>query len=229
MNDRISYLSAQSAKGIDVALMGEEIGYSVDQLMELAGLSVAEMIKCHYGDEKQKVLVVSGPGNNGGDGLVAARHLTEFGYKVCVYYPKPTDNALYTRLLRQLSNYNISILESQQPVFREFDVIVDAVFGFSFKGKPRDPFKDVLQGMYGSGIPVVAVDIPSGWDVDAGPTDHCKWMPDSIVSLTLPKQGVKEFKGVHFVGGRFVPKLLKERYQLTLPIYAGTKQSVRVT
>lgn len=58
------------------------LGFSIDQLMELAGLSVASSILAEYPPSKYgKILIVAGPGNNGGDGLVAARHLYHFGYK----------------------------------------------------------------------------------------------------------------------------------------------------
>lgn len=69
------------AKAVDEELMGP-LGFSIDQLMELAGLSVASSILAEYPPSKySKVLIVAGPGNNGGDGLVAARHLYHFGYK----------------------------------------------------------------------------------------------------------------------------------------------------
>lgn len=58
------------------------LGFSVDQLMELAGLSVASSILAEYPPAQYpRILIVAGPGNNGGDGLVAARHLYHFGYK----------------------------------------------------------------------------------------------------------------------------------------------------
>ena len=62
-----------------------ELHFSIDQLMELAGLSVASAIACEYAPRRfPRVLVIAGPGNNGGDGLVAARHLTHFGHTVQV-------------------------------------------------------------------------------------------------------------------------------------------------
>ena len=61
------------------------LGFSVDQLMELAGLSVASAVRAEYPPAScARVLVIAGPGNNGGDGLVAARHLHHFGYAVAV-------------------------------------------------------------------------------------------------------------------------------------------------
>lgn len=69
---------------IDKELMGP-LGFSIDQLMELAGLSVACSLAEEYPSVKfPRVLIIAGPGNNGGDGLVAARHLIHFGYEVQV-------------------------------------------------------------------------------------------------------------------------------------------------
>lgn len=73
---RMKYLKQDEAINIDQELFNE-YGYSVDQLMELAGLSCAQSIYNHY-KKDGKVLIISGPGNNGGDGLVCARHLKLF-------------------------------------------------------------------------------------------------------------------------------------------------------
>ena len=75
----MKYLNQQEAQKIDQELFNE-YSFSVDQLMELAGLSVAVAICKAYprGSCQPKILVCSGPGNNGGDGLVAARHLKMF-------------------------------------------------------------------------------------------------------------------------------------------------------
>ncbi len=77
-----SYLGQRDAQLLDEQLM-QSPGFSVDQLMELAGLSVAEAVwRARPPSKWKRVLVVCGPGNNGGDGLVAARHLFHFGYDV---------------------------------------------------------------------------------------------------------------------------------------------------
>lgn len=70
--------------------------FSIDQLMELAGLSVSQAVyKVHPPSKGRNILVACGPGNNGGDGLVAARHLHHYGYKPFIYYPKRSKNELY--------------------------------------------------------------------------------------------------------------------------------------
>jgi NAD(P)H-hydrate epimerase len=96
------------------------------------------------------------------------------------------------------------------------DVVLDAIFGFSFKPPVRAPFNAALPLISRSGLPIVSVDIPSGWDVEGGPDadagsgtagGHGRLVlyPDVLVSLTAPKEGVRKFAGRHFLGGRFVP------------------------
>ena len=87
--EEVSYLSQSDAAAVDAALMGPQLGFSLDSLMELAGLSVAAAVEEVYPrDRFGRVLVLAGPGNNGGDGLVAARHLRHFGYAPVVCLPR---------------------------------------------------------------------------------------------------------------------------------------------
>ncbi|BBN00433.1 pyridoxamine 5'-phosphate oxidase [Marchantia polymorpha subsp. ruderalis] len=239
--DSISYLSQADAAAIDELLMGP-LGFSVDQLMELAGLSVASAIAEVYGvNEHPRILVICGPGNNGGDGLVAARHLHHFGYKPSIVYPKRTDKPLYHGLVTQLESLSVPFLsEADLPhhLKDDFDIVVDAMFGFSFKGKPRPPFDTLLQrlqvsndsGAEDAGVPfVVSIDIPSGWHVEEGDTEETGLMPDMLVSLTAPKKCAKHFRGAHhFLGGRFVPPAVVEKYGLQLPAYTGSSMCVRI-
>lgn len=107
---------------------------------------------------------------------------------------------------------NITTLEPSQSVdslrdaLSSSDVILDAIFGFSFKGPVRAPFDAALPLLSESKLPIVSVDIPSGWDVEQGNAEGVGLDSDVLVSLTAPKEGVKAFKGRHFLGGRFVPK-----------------------
>jgi NAD(P)H-hydrate epimerase len=93
-----------------------------------------------------------------------------------------------------------------QEALSNADVVLDAIFGFSFKGPARAPFDSALPLITQSRRPVVSVDVPSGWEVDGGRAGGVALEPDVLISLTAPKEGVKEFKGKHFLGGRFVTK-----------------------
>ena len=93
-----------------------------------------------------------------------------------------------------------------QNALKETDVILDAIFGFSFKPPVRTPFDAALTLISDSKLPIVSVDIPSGWDVEKGNAAGVGLNPDVLISLTAPKEGARGFKGRHFLGGRFVPR-----------------------
>ncbi|KAI7951927.1 hypothetical protein MJO28_007611 [Puccinia striiformis f. sp. tritici] len=232
MKESISYLTQKQAQDIDAELMGAKYGYSLTQLMELAGLACAQALnKAFSPTTYPRVLVCCGPGNQGGDGLVAARHLWHFGHKPTVYYPKQTDNQLYKSLLLQCKTLEIPVIETNiSEAMRETDVILDGIFGFSFHSTPRAPFDEPIRLFKQSTVPIVSIDIPSGWDVEAGNTpDQSYFSPDVLVSLTAPKLGVKAFQGRHFLGGRFVPPGIIKSYNLNLPAYPASDQVVEIT
>ena len=89
--NNIPYINAETSALVDKELMGT-YNYSIDQLMEIAGLTVAKVVNQEYvlksKQNNLKIITLCGPGNNGGDGLVASRYLKEFGNEVEILYPK---------------------------------------------------------------------------------------------------------------------------------------------
>lgn len=153
----VKYLSQQEAINVDLELFNE-YKYSVDQLMELAGLSCATAIAKTYTKEQltdKPILVCCGPGNNGGDGLVCARHLKLFGYNPQVLYPKKTDRELYKNLLHQCVEMKVTIFEETPKNAEQIGLFVDAVFGFSFKPPVRKEFVPVIDLLKNSNVPIV--------------------------------------------------------------------------
>ncbi|GJD08362.1 Pyridoxine/pyridoxamine 5'-phosphate oxidase 1, chloroplastic [Galdieria sulphuraria] len=234
----LSYLSQEQATKVDQLLMGPEYSFAVEQLMELAGLAVALAVAEQYplsSSGRSHILCVCGPGNNGGDGLVAARHLFHFGYQVSILYPKRTEKSLFGSLVKQLEALDIPILSAWEQA-KKPDVIIDAIFGFSFRVDPsksskeaiRPPFFDIIQSIKASNAQKVSVDIPSGWDVNEGDIYHVGFIPDMLVSLTAPKQCALSFSGMHYVGGRFIPPKLAQELGFVAPQFEGTKLVKRI-
>lgn len=245
---QIKFLTQDEAINLDKELF-DDYAFSVDQLMELAGLSVATAIaKCYPILEYGKPVICCGPGNNGGDGLVCARHLKMFGYNPLVVCPKPGRGQLFQNLLTQCRKFQIPVLNQipTQPLNQLGNMIVDSVFGFSFKPPNRNAdFAKLLHMIHeqSSKLPLISVDIPSGWHVekgdatiDSGQVDVEQNLripalkPDCLISLTAPKMCANSFKGrYHFLGGRFCPDSIKEKYNLNLPDYPNQECVVRLS
>eukprot|EP00539_Tryblionella_compressa_P004621 CAMPEP_0178750192 /NCGR_PEP_ID=MMETSP0744-20121128/9823_1 /TAXON_ID=913974 /ORGANISM="Nitzschia punctata, Strain CCMP561" /LENGTH=247 /DNA_ID=CAMNT_0020403677 /DNA_START=61 /DNA_END=804 /DNA_ORIENTATION=- len=237
------YLNAADAAALDDELM-KTPGYTLEQLMELAGLAVAEAVYQSVppvtekdGTKRRKILLICGPGNNGGDGLVAARHLFFFGHYDCtIVYPKRTSKEHFVNLVKQCEDVGIPFFD-EMPGAEElatYDAIVDSIFGFSFKGEPREPFGTIMKQMMeaqkqNSHLQVISVDVPSGWNVDEGDVAKTGFVPDILVSLTTPKSCSKEFTGRHFIGGRFLPPAIASKYNVQMPPYPGVSQVMEVT
>lgn len=112
---------------------------------------------------------------------------------------------------------------------KNFDIIVDALFGFSFKPPVRPEFEKVINNLQKTKVPICSVDIPSGWDVETGCPESGGIQPELLISLTAPKKCAQYFRGkYHYLGGRFVPPDLEEKYELDLPVYPGTECCVKI-
>lgn len=168
--------------------------------------------------------------------MVAARHLHHFGYALEVCYPKPTDKPLFNGLVTQCKSLGVPLVPvekiTESPVTNNYDVVLDAIFGFSFSGGAvREPFDKVLEALnpLSAPPPIVSIDIPSGWDVEKGDVEGTGLRPETLVSLTAPKESARTFKGPHhFLGGRFLPQTIAEEYGLKLPAYPGVEMCVRI-
>lgn len=224
-------LSAKAAAALDEHLMSNG-SYTIDQLMELAGLSVSQAVyRLSPPTASPRVLIACGPGNNGGDGLVAARHLAHLGYRPTVYWPKQGKADIYKRLDAQLRDLHVPSAQDFVAAMRDADLIVDAVFGFSFSGEVREPFPAVVAAMRDAKVLVLAVDAPSSWDIETGPPKDgpgAAYMPSALISLTAPKPLVKFFKGRHFVGGRFLGEDVAKKFDIDVPPYKGLDQVVEI-
>lgn len=224
----VKYLKQDEAVDIDRELFNV-YKFSVDQLMELAGLSCATAVhKCFPPGDYGKALVLCGPGNNGGDGLVCARHLKLFGYSPTVCYPARTDKPLYRNLVHQCVASDVAVLDDLPDCVDRYDVLVDALFGFSFRPPVRPKFLPVMDALRSTSKPICSIDVPSGWSVDGVPdTDGIS--PELLISLTAPKECARSFKGKHhYLGGRFVPKELENKYKLELPPYPAAECCVKL-
>ncbi|MFA6434964.1 MAG: NAD(P)H-hydrate epimerase [Elusimicrobiales bacterium] len=161
-----------------------DYGIPEDRLMENAGKAIAEetvrIAREELGREPAalKVVVCSGKGNNGGDGLVSARYLKAAGAQVRVFILEPKETGygeLVVRNLQRARDAGVAVglvtmeeLEGLASEFEKADLLLDALLGVSAVGKPAGPVRRVIQLMNKSAKPVIAVDLPSGLSPDTG-------------------------------------------------------------
>jgi hydroxyethylthiazole kinase-like uncharacterized protein yjeF len=168
----------------------DEVGVASLDLMETAGAAVAEAVRERA--MPGPIRVVCGKGNNGGDGLVAARHLTSTGYEVETLLLWPGD---------QLSGDAAANLERLERPAREVSsgelpaalgssgAVVDAIFGTGFAGAPRAPADAAIEAINTCGARVIAADIASGVDASTGEAEGAAVRADVTVSFHAAKLG----------------------------------------
>ncbi|XP_006885920.1 PREDICTED: yjeF N-terminal domain-containing protein 3 [Elephantulus edwardii] len=180
-----------------------------------------------FSRKQRTVLVVCGPEQNGAVGLVCARHLRVFEYEPTIFYPTRSMDQLHRDLTTQCEKMDIPFLSylptEVQLINDAYRLVVDAVLGPGAEpGEVGGPCTRALATLKLLSIPLVSLDIPSGWDAEGSDAED-GLRPDVLVSLAAPKRCADRFSGRHhFVAGRFVPEDVRRKFALRLPGYAGT-------
>ncbi len=186
----------------------EEFGVPSLVLMENAALRVVEVIAQRFGPLRGKrITVVCGKGNNGGDGFAIARHLaTRYAADVRVLNSDPMSMTGDADTNRKMAyRFGLSFLASNSgPKIPGSGLIVDALLGTGIKGGVTGDLAAYISAMNNtanlSGMPVVAVDVPSGLDADTGKVEGACVKATLTVTFALPKFGLMVYPGAEYVG-----------------------------
>jgi len=203
----------------------EDYGMPGQLLMENAGRATAAAVEAMLkkraaADKAGEVLVLCGPGNNGGDGFVIARTLANRGHGVRVAFvgslasiadlsPETQLNAgLWRDLGRQISEVaGTEDLAALAGKLEGVTVIVDAIFGTGLTRTLRSPWLEVVRAINGSGRAVVSVDVPSGLDGDTGEVHGVAVEADLTVTFVAAKTGFFRGEGPDHVGRVLVAEI----------------------
>ena len=199
-----------SAQMRALELRAVNAGVSLDDLMAAAGLAVAQEAWMQLGHlEGRRIVVLVGPGNNGGDGLVAARHLAEWSADVRCYALRPRNDAQWSQTVDNgipcasvADDPNFATLDD---LLAGADLIIDALLGTGPQRPIDGDLEQILQRVAGarSRIPpakLVAVDLPSGLHADTGAVDPHTVAPNETVTFHAPKVGLYTQPGAAFTG-----------------------------
>jgi len=178
-------------------------------LMENAGLACAQAaLSMLPSGRKGSVFIFCGTGNNGGDGYVIARHLMNHGVHVrLIIFGDITkvrgDARVHLTVLKNL-NMPIEVLKPEQiadlNLSQSCVLIIDALLGTGLNGPLNAPYRQLIETINGSGLPILAVDIPSGLDCDRGVPLGCAIKANQTVSFVAIKAGFQNPEATQYTG-----------------------------
>jgi len=205
-------------------LMIEVYGISLEQMMENAGRNLGEMARQMLGRtvEGCTIVVLCGVGNNGGGGMVAARHLHNWGAHVHVILAGEASRLQNTpkhqwRILGKLG------LQRGRESLDGVDLVLDALLGYGGQGDPRPPITQWIEKANVSGVRILALDSPSGLDATTGEAGKPCIRASATLTLALPKTGLRLPRATPYVGELYVADIGVPRV-----LYAGPSLGLQV-
>ena len=205
-------LTAKAVRAIDRKAR-EKFGISTLLLMENAGAGVAREVLKSY-KPGMKVAVICGKGNNGGDGLVAARHLMSQKIKpdvflACGFSQVENEARANLDILLKLKAKITRLRESDLKNIKisKYDLIVDALLGLGLSGQVSGIYADLIQLINSSGAYIISVDVPSGLDATTGKVLGSCVKADKTVTFVAQKRGMSAGDGPKYCGKIIVADL----------------------
>jgi len=187
----VPWLSVKQMREVD-RVMTEELQITLQRMMENAGSCLAELARALLGGNasRERVVVLAGPGGNGGGGLVAARHLVNAGAEVEVCLSAPRDQ------ITSVPAEQLSILERMgvawstgRPALEDPALVIDAILGYSQHGEPFGAAARLIE--WTARRRVLALDTPSGLELTTGAVRSPHVTAEATMTLALPKQGLR--------------------------------------
>ncbi len=171
----------------------KKYGLAGDTLMEAAGVMAARELEQNFYPEltRGRTVIVCGPGNNGADGLVVARHLHSAGFRdLLIVRSSGKMSPLFQVQLKRAQKHGLRVVADDE--LNQLDsavLIVDALFGLGFKGKPEGRFLRAIEKINACKVPVVSLDVPSGLDCDTGNANGVVVQAHTTFTFGLAKPG----------------------------------------
>lgn len=193
---RVPAIDTEQMREVDSVAI-EETGPNLYQMMENAGRNLATIAIELLGDkwDKANILVAAGPGGNGGGGISAARHLANRNAKVTLSLSSPdrlSEVPVFQYEIFKSTSGKVLDLEAISQ--ESYDLIIDALIGYSLKGSPRGKALDLIKWINESGARVLSLDVPSGVDSTTGESPGEYVSADYTMTLALPKTGLANDK-----------------------------------
>ena len=233
-------ISSEQMEKVD-DLATRHFGLDLVQMMENAGCLTARLAREVIGRlDKRKITVLVGKGNNGGDGIVTARHLQNWGAKVTVIIPDHPDNISKINneqlgVLRSMfvdMQFNTSRLMWEDSVLKA-DLVIDALLGYKVNRNPEGDYSYLIELVNKSKTKKLSIDVPSGLNPDSGePCNPCikadYTLALGVIKKNLLEKKAKEFVGKLYLGDVGIPKEVYQLLGIEMPNLFEKNELVRV-
>jgi len=202
----IVYVTAEEMRRIDDVTI-REFQVDVLMLMENAGRATATLAARMLQGTTigKRVACLVGGGNNGGDGMVAARHLANWGadVKVIVGTTKDKMKDIPLEQLHILEKMGVPILSTEYAL-RDYELLIDGLIGYGLEGNPRDRIAMIIKDANASGRPILGLDLPSGMNATTGEAYDPCIKATTTLTLALPKTGFLAPGALPYVGDLYL-------------------------
>ncbi|NOZ27336.1 MAG: NAD(P)H-hydrate epimerase [Chloroflexi bacterium] len=210
----------------------EEFGLGILQMMENAGRNLAGHAMEMLDDAPGEIVVLAGGGGNGGGGLCCARHLHNHGISVQIVLDRDPAN-LGEAARRQLGILQATGLRplplpKAESWIRRSPLVVDALIGYSLRGKPRGRTAEIISLCNRHAQRVLCLDVPSGIDATTGEAMGLSVRPDRTLTLALPKRGLIHIPGELYLADIGIPPEVYSRLGISLDPPFGKRYWVRL-
>lgn len=224
----IPAVSVDQMREID-RLMEKKYGIELIQMMENAGRNLAHLVRKLLGGVvmAKRIVVVTGKGNNGAGGMVAARHLHNWGANVTVLARTKKPTGVPGEQWKTLGKLDVSLICEEEAleyhILSDTAAVIDAMIGYGLKGEVKGWVSFMVNKI--NGMPIVSLDIPSGFDADSGEACTSCVHADATLTLGLPKTGllqadVEDITGTLYLADIGVPRELYKEIGLEVePIF----------
>jgi NAD(P)H-hydrate epimerase len=222
-------------------IMVEDLGIELRQMMENAGRALAEQTRTLLlaGDARgRRVVVAAGAGGNGGGGIAAGRRLSIWGAEVSIVLGR-AETEMQETPAQQLAiakrlGLTLPTGEAAAAQIRSADAVIDALIGYGLRERPEGRIAELIDSINGAGVPVIALDVPSGLDSDRGTAPGAAVRATTTLTLALPKRGLLAPGAGAYVGSLFladisVPALVYQRLGLNVEHIFARSDIVAVT
>lgn len=195
----------------------EIFGFKKILMMENAGNGIAEYVFSMFSTSNQlkKIVIICGPGNNGGDGFVAARHLSGFyNFQLFILVLgspdkiKTEESKINFKILEQINSISIAYINHHSDagkIIREADLIIDAIFGTGINKEIQEPYFSIIEAINSSSAYRVAIDIPSGLNPDSGMPSNICVKANTTITFHRMKKGL--LKSIEYTGIVLIKKI----------------------